>query len=120
MKNISILLVDDDKSLVETFNMILKGEGYDVDVAATGNEALEKIGNSHFDLVILDVVLPDMRGDEVVRGLRRLHRNVKILLITGYSTFKDSIDILNLGISEILLKPISPEELLRAVREALS
>lgn len=47
-------------------------------------------------------------------------RGLKVLLITGYSTFKDSIDALSLGISEILLKPISPEELLRAVGEALS
>ncbi|MBS7652464.1 MAG: response regulator [Candidatus Bathyarchaeia archaeon] len=120
MKRKSILLVDDDIGLVSTFRMILDGAGYHVDVAATGREALKRFEDSVFDLIILDVMLPDLRGDEVLRCLRRLHRGIKALLITGYSTLQDSIDALGLGVSEILLKPISPEELLRAVREALS
>ncbi len=120
MRNMSILVVDDDESLVRTFKMILEAEGYHVDAAASGSEALEMCGSSVYDLIILDVMLKDMRGDEVIRCLRKLHKRVRVLLITGYSTFKESIDALSLGVSEILLKPISPDELVRAVREALS
>ncbi|MBS7638003.1 response regulator [Candidatus Bathyarchaeota archaeon] len=114
------MIVDDDEGLVSTFKGILEAEGYNVDVATTGRGALEKCEDTVFDLVILDFMLPDMRGDEVLRYLKKIHRGLKVLLITGYSTFKDSIDALSLGISEILLKPISPEELLRAAGEALS
>lgn len=113
------MLVDDDEGLVSTFKTILEAEGYHVDIATTGRGALQKCEDTVFDLVILDFMLPDMRGDEVLRCLK-IRRRMKALLITGYSTFKDSIDALSLGISEILLKPISPEELLRAVGEALS
>lgn len=62
MRNKWILLVDDDEGLVSTFKTIIEAEGYHIDVATTGREALEKCEDTVFDLVILDFMLPDMRG----------------------------------------------------------
>ena len=115
-----ILLVDDDESLVNTFQSVLQGEGYTVKTALTAKQALKKAEKSKFDLAILDIVLPDMRGDVVANELKKHDREIGIILITGYPYFQDCIDSLNIGIHEILLKPIGSDELLRITKEALS
>jgi DNA-binding NtrC family response regulator len=115
-----ILLVDDDKDLVNSFQSMLKGAGYYVNTALTAEQALEKAEKSNFDLAILDIVLPDMRGDTVAKELRKLNHEISIILITGYLYFQDCIDSINIGIHEILLKPIGSDELLRTTKEALS
>lgn len=120
MNKKNILVVDDDESLVDTFQLLLQGEGYAVETALTAKQALDKTKRSKFDLVILDIVLPDMRGDEVAKELRKNNHNIGIILITGYPSFQDCIDSLNIGIHDILLKPIGPDELLRVTKEALS
>ena len=123
MKNMNekrILIVEDDVKLLRTYQSILQGEGYDVEIASTGNQALEKVEETKFRLVILDIRLPDIMGDEVARGVRARDEKVPIIVVTGYPTLQESIDILELGIYEILVKPIEIEELLRIVQDALS
>ena len=115
-----VLLVDDDEALVESFKSILEGEGYIVEKALTGQQALEKASRGDFDLAILDIVLQDYRGDKVAIKLRKANEKMGLIFITGYPSFQSSIDALDIGVSEILLKPISPEELINSTREALS
>jgi len=99
--------------------MILNEEGYLVETATTGLQALEKAKNTEFHLVVLDIKLQDIMGDEVARELKKQDDKIGIVLITGYPSFKDCIDALDIGIEEILLKPIGPAEMLRVVQEAI-
>lgn len=114
-----ILLVDSDEPLLNRFQSVLQEEGHTVETATTGKQALDKAKNSKFDLAILDIKLPDIRGDEVARELKSQDDNTSIVMITGYPSFQDSIDALDIGISEILLKPISPDEIIRIAKLAL-
>lgn len=119
MREKRILLVDDDEAQVNTFRSVLEREGYRVETALTSREALRKAGDIRFDLAILDIALPDIRGDEISGELRRRDQDINIILITGYPSLQDCIDTLDLGIHEILLKPIAPSELLLSIKEAL-
>ncbi len=113
-----ILVVDDDKSLVNSFKMILQSEGYFVEAALTGKDALNRAKKNSFDLAIVDIKLPDVMGDEVARKLKKQDEKIEIILITGYPFFQDCIDSLEIGVNEILLKPISADELIRVTKEA--
>lgn len=113
------MIVDDDVNFINLFQRILQQEGYLVETATTGRQALNKAKKTEFHLVILDIKLPDIMGDEVVRELKKQNDKIGIVLITGYPSFKDCIDALDIGIEEILLKPIGTAELLRVVQEAI-
>jgi len=115
-----ILIVDDDELQLRMFKSILEGEGHPVMASTTGAAAIEMAERGKFSLAILDIKLPDIRGDELARRLRELDGGLSIILVTGYPSMQDCIDALDLGIHEILLKPIDSEELLRVTREALS
>lgn len=114
-----ILIVDDDESLVDSFQMILRGDGHLVETATTGQQAIDKAKETKIHLAIIDIILPDLRGDEVARQLKRQDEKIGIVLITGYPYFQDCIDALDIGVKEILLKPINAYELIQVAREAL-
>ena len=116
----SILVVDDDKNLANTFKLILQSVGFHVDTAATGLQALYKANKQNFDLVILDMNLPDMLGDEVAEKLKENNETINIIMITGYSSFKDGLDGKDLGINEVLMKPIPPEDLVKMAKKTLT
>lgn len=116
----SILVVDDDKNLANTFKLILQSVGFQVETAATGLQALYKTNRTKYDLIILDMNLPDMLGDEVAEKLKDQNSDVNIIMITGYSSFKDGLDQNNLGINEVLMKPIPPEDLVKITKKTLT
>jgi DNA-binding response OmpR family regulator len=113
-----ILLVDDDESFLETFHRILVSNGYSVETANTGRKALSKLTAADYDILILDVVLPDLRGDELVRELRSMKMDIAIILVTGFSYLQRCINTIELGLVEILIKPIEPSEVLGALELA--
>lgn len=113
-----ILLVDDDKEFVNSFSSIIESEGYIVEVAFSGQEALDKFKKSAFDLFILDIKLPDMNGGKVAKKVRDEDKNIIIIIITGFPELQDSITALDIGIQDILIKPISSSEILRSIKEA--
>lgn len=115
----TILVVDDDKNLANTFKLILQSVGFQVDTAATGLQALYKTNRAKYDLIILDMNLPDMLGDEVAEKLKDQDENINIIMITGYSSFKDGLEGNDLGIEEVLMKPIPPEELVKITKKTL-
>ena len=114
-----ILLVDDDETILVPFQPILQDEGYQVDTASNGREALEKAREMEYQMVISDIKLPDIQGIEVAKKIRELNRNTRLIIITGFPNLADSLETIDLGIDEILIKPIKPDELLRAVKESL-
>ena len=119
MEEKQILLVDDDETIVTPFQLILESEEYQVDVATTGRQALEKMGEEEYHVVILDIKLPDMLGTEVARKIKMRKEDVNLIVITGYPNLTDSIETIDYGISDILLKPIDPDELLRTIEETI-
>ena len=117
LKGERILLVDDDETISIPFQLILQDAEYHVDTALTGRQALEKAEKAEYQMAILDVELPDIKGIEVARKMRKQHEDIHFIIVTGYPEIEESIETINLGIGEILLKPIEPDELLRAVKE---
>lgn len=115
----SVLIVDDDEDILDIFEMTLLEGGYTVETALTGTEALAKAKDLKFDVAILDIVLPDLRGDKLALKLKKGNGDVNIIFVTGYANMQDCINSLNIGVSDILLKPIGEEELLQAVESAL-
>lgn len=113
-----ILLVEDDETIFIPFQFILESEEYQVDTATTGRQAIEKLGENEYRVVILDMKLPDMRGIDVAREIRNRTESSSIIIVTGYPNLVEGIEALDIGIEEILLKPIDAEELLRTVEEA--
>ena len=115
----NILVVDDDKTLANSFRLILESVGYTVDTVHTGLAALYKIAKKTYDLVLLDWVLPDMLGDEVAKKIEEEHGSTDIIFITGYSMVKGQIEGQN-GERELLMKPIEPDSLLEKASKRLA
>lgn len=114
----TILVVDDEEPIVELVAFNLKGAGFQVEVAYDGQEALEKAREKNPDLVILDLMLPELDGLEVCRRLR-LEGNYPILMLTARSDEVDRVLGLELGADDYLTKPFSPRELVARVKAIL-
>jgi CheY-like chemotaxis protein len=102
----NILVVDDDINLANSFKLILESVGHYVDTANTGLQAFYKINKKNYDLILLDLNLPDMMGNKVAEEIQFNHKQTNIIYITGYSELKP-----NHG-NETLIKPIKPEQLI--------
>jgi len=115
----TILVVDDDKSILRTFTRILQKSGYEIDVAETGKEAIEKADIRHYDLALVDIRLPDMDGTELLAKLKKpLQHTVKIM-ITGFPSLETGVKALDEGADAYLVKPVKPQELLLLLEEKL-
>jgi two-component system response regulator MprA len=114
----TILVVDDDPKIRSVLGRGLRFEGYDVQIAASGQEALQLARETTFDLVVLDVMLPGMDGLEICRQLRR-GMSAPILMLTARDAAPDRIASLDSGADDYLTKPFDFEELLARVRALL-
>ena len=114
----SVLVVDDDPNIVKTYKLVLESVGYSVDTARNGVEALFKSKKIHHDLIIIDMNLPDMLGNQLADQIREEKPDIKIIMITGYSSYMEELDELN--IDEMLMKPIPPEDLVEIAKKTLT
>jgi len=119
MSKKNILIVDDEEALLNVYQELLVREGYRVVTASTSKEALEKVKKTRFHLAVLDIVLPDIQGDILAREIKEMDEAIQIIFITGYPEFQSCIESLDVGVAEILLKPLSQSELLTATENAL-
>ena len=115
-----ILIVDDDKAILEGFKDLLETKKYKISTAENGREALEKVRNNFYNLVLLDIKLPDMDGTDLLLEFRQLNPKIKTIIVTGYSTRENAINSLNLGADGYLEKPVTPGKLLEIVADKLS
>jgi len=115
----SILVMDDDKDILSLFKDTLEEDGYKVVAVSTGRDAVTRAQEEQIHVAILDIIMHDVTGDSVAVELKRINELIKIIFISGYSRIQDSINALNLGVSEILIKPVTAEELLHAVKLAI-
>lgn len=115
----TILIVDDDKSILHTFTRILQKKGYKIVTAETGKEAIERAKNNQFDLALVDIRLPDMDGTELLSETRNQLQNTIKIMITGFPSLESGIEALDEGADAYLVKPVKPEDLLMLIREKL-
>lgn len=113
-----ILVVEDEKSFSEPLSFLLGKEGYVVDVAETGTDAIAKFGKNGADLILLDLMLPGMSGTEVCKEIRS-HSMVPIIMLTAKDDEVDTVVGLELGADDYVTKPYSSRELLARIKAVL-
>ena len=114
-----ILLVDDDMALNETIAQILEEEGYALDIACSGEDALNKIRNHVYNLVILDIQLPDINGIQVLSKINKLSPMIKKIVLTGFPDLETAINSVNEKADAYLVKPFNPENLVNIISNNL-
>jgi len=119
MESKRILIVDDEKDILQSMKEILELEGYTVDTAETGGEAIEKSKNQFYNLALLDIRLPDMEGTELLTKLHGTMPRMMKIMVTGYPSVQNAVESLNLGADAYIMKPVKPKELLKTVEEKL-
>jgi DNA-binding NtrC family response regulator len=116
----SVLIIDDEVEIRESLQTLLELEGYEVEAAATGEEGLARLGEHPFDLVLLDLALPDRNGIELLPEIRALDFQIAIIMITAYGTVEDAVRAMQTGAANFLQKPWDNEKLLADVRVAVA
>src|SRR6187402_1425503 len=111
-KKASLLVVEDEESLREALKLNLELEGYEVTTADNGPAVIKMVKNEYFDLIILDVMLPEMDGITVCETIRMQHNNVPILFLSARNSSIDRVEGLKKGGDDYLTKPFNLEELL--------
>lgn len=113
-----VLLVDDEVEFVEALSERLQARGLQVEVAGDGPEAIKKVGEAPFDVVILDMAMPGMNGIDTLRAIKKDHPHLQVVLLTGHGTTQKGVEAMKLGAMDFLEKPADINLLLEKVREA--
>jgi len=113
------LIVDDDLEIQENLVEILKGADYAPDTAGSAKEALEKIRQGQYKIVLLDYMLPDLNGIETLTELKRISPKSKVIMITAFATIENAVEAIKKGASEYVTKPFRIDELLNLIRQVL-
>ena len=113
-----VLVVEDEESFSDALSYLLRKEGFEVSVAGTGTEALTEFDRTGADIVLLDLMLPEMSGTEVCRQLRQRSR-VPIIMVTARDSEIDKVVGLEIGADDYVTKPYSPRELVARIRAVL-
>ncbi len=114
-----ILVVDDEQAIRKALKEILEYEKHEVDLAKDGFEAIEKVKNNQFDLILLDIKMPKIDGIEVLQKIQAINPELPIIIITGHGTVDTAVEALKKGAYDFLEKPLDLNRLLVAVRNAL-
>ena len=121
MKNMvkKILLVDDDIQILDSLKMILESEGYAVETAQSGEEAVTKNKAEAFDAAFLDMRLPRMQGTDMLAVLHKESPRMVKIMMTGFPSLENAVASLKLGADAYIMKPIDPEKLLDLVKNKI-
>ena len=118
MENLKMMLVDDEERFLATTQKLLQKKGYDVLIASSGAEALELLRIHPIQVVILDVKMPGMDGNEVLKEIKRLFPMIEVIMLTGHATVESAIDGLKSGASDYLMKPADIGDVIQKAEEA--
>ena len=120
-QQIKILVVDDEREVNNFITTLLQTEGFQTDPAFSGKEAIEKVKDNDYDLILLDIMMEDINGLEVGRIIKKeLEKDVPICIITASSDFSYALKAFDLGIEGYIVKPFDISELLAKVQELLN
>ena len=112
-----ILVLDDDPVVTLSCKRILGAEGYNIITSGTGEDAIKKVSNEEFDLLISDIRLPDINGITVLRESKIVQPKLDVVIITGYPTLEDARESVKLGAFEFIEKPFTPEFMINVARK---
>jgi signal transduction histidine kinase len=118
-KERKLLVVDDNIDFINFIRRALDGEDYKLSIALNGNTAIDKAAKENPDLVLLDLKLPDLDGEEVLERMRRDNKEISVVVITGYGDDQVAVDMMKKGAIDFLTKPVEPQILVKAIKNAL-
>jgi DNA-binding NtrC family response regulator len=113
-----ILIVDDEERFRKTMCKLLTAEGYESSTAANGQEALDHLEKGSYDIIILDIRMPEMNGVQVLSEIKKIDAALEIIIMTGYASVDTAKEIMTLGAYDYLLKPYDINELLEKIDAA--
>ena len=113
--SLRVLIVDDEPSILEVVAAYLRCDGHVVATAASGREALEKFRGNHFDLVVLDRVMPEMSGDQTARFIKQMNQDIPVIMLTGFGALIEVTGSQPAAVDVVLSKPVT----LAALRETI-
>lgn len=114
-----ILVVDDEDALRTVLSAELSGEGYDVGTAADGVEAVAMLQKARYQLVLLDIRMPNMNGFEVLKVIKDKHPGTKVIMLTGFADLKNAIESKKLGAEDFVSKPYDLVDLLTTIERVM-
>ncbi|HEX9863175.1 MAG TPA: response regulator [Candidatus Bathyarchaeia archaeon] len=118
-ERIKILIVDDDESVRETFTAILEENGYIVDMAENGRDAIEKSNKNFYNAAFIDIRLPDMDGTDLLTAMKETTPKMRKIIITGYPALQNAINAVNKNADAYVLKPPKMRDVLSMLKEQL-
>ena len=118
-KRPTVLIVDDEDRIRGVCSKLLSNEGYDVAQAVNGEAGMAMIAQRHFDIILLDLMMPGISGLEALGQIRALHPDTVVIVITGYATLDHAVDAMKKGAFDFLPKPFSPQDLRLVVTKAI-
>jgi DNA-binding NtrC family response regulator len=118
MKPLNVLVIDNEDVICKACHLVLAEKGHAVDYCKTGKSGLIAMARSRYDLVLLDMKLPDMDGMEILQSLKDEMPALCVIVMTGYSTLSNAVQAMKLGAADYLSKPFTDDELLQAVEKA--
>jgi two-component system NtrC family response regulator len=120
MKPIRVLVIDDESVICDACRLVLAEKGHRVDHCATGRSGLSALEKGPYDVVLLDMKLPDIDGTEILKAVRGKTPAPCVIVMTGYSTMSNAINAMKLGAADYLSKPFTDDELIESIEKSCS
>lgn len=120
LTSLRVLVVDDEHVICDACELVLSEAGCKVDHEMTGQSGMAAVQGKTYDLVLLDLKLPDIDGMEVLRKIGEMHSSPRVIIMTGYSSIPNAVLAMKLGAADYLLKPFTDDELVSAIEKGLS
>ena len=115
----NILVMEDDLNVAKGLEMVLTEEGYQVNLAGTGELAMKAFQEKKFDLLVADLRLPDINGMEVIKQVKEHKPDTEVIVITGYGTTATAVEAMKIGVHDFLPKPFTEDQIKNSITEAL-
>jgi len=114
-----ILIVDDDESIRKVLAAVLEENGYMIDAAEDGKEAIEKTDKDFYNLALVDIRLPDIEGSKLIAMMKETTPRMRKIIITGFPSLQNAVEALNKGADAYIIKPFDMDKVLQTIKEQL-
>ena len=118
-ESFSVLIIDDDKDVADALGVILERQGYRTKIVQNGQDAIAASKKSNYNVALIDIVLPDISGIDLLKRLNEGVPRIRKIIVTGHATLDNAVKAVNLGADAYLMKPVSPDVLLRTIKQQL-
>ncbi|HRR55053.1 MAG TPA: response regulator [Candidatus Methanomethylicus sp.] len=118
-ESFSILIIDDDKDVADALGVILERQGYRTKIVHNGQDAIDASKKSNYNVALIDIMLPDISGIDLLKRLNEGVPRIRKIIVTGHATLENAVKAVNMGADAYLMKPVSPNVLLRTIKQQL-